>query len=113
VFDCSERKLDDEGRKRPWIDRKRDHLDALEKAGESSRAVFLADKLHNLVSIACDLQDGVSVWSHFHAERDQVLWYYRTAIACFGSGDDRLDTLGGVCREALLAVESLDVTGET
>src|SRR3954463_14099033 len=34
VHSCSEVKYDDSGRKRPWIDRKRDHLAAL--VGEST-----------------------------------------------------------------------------
>src|SRR5262249_39032357 len=44
VRHCSEAKTDAEGRKRPWIDRKRDHLAALAGASSSARAVILADK---------------------------------------------------------------------
>src|SRR5947209_7912788 len=50
VRHCSEIKADAQGRKRPWIDRKRDHLEALAGAPAAARAVVLADKLHNLVS---------------------------------------------------------------
>ena len=60
--------------------------------------MILADKLHNLLSIACDLRDGRPVWSLFHADRDQVLWYYRTVIEPFGAGDPRLETLAAECR---------------
>jgi (p)ppGpp synthase/HD superfamily hydrolase len=104
---CSEVKLDDQGRKRPWIDRKRDHLAALADAPTAARAVILADKLHNLVSIACDLRDGRPVWSQFNAERDQVLWYYRASIDAAGRGDLKLDALAAECRRALDEVESL------
>ena len=55
---CSEIKLDAQGRKRPWIDRKRDHLAALGQAPVAARAVMLADKLHNLSSIVVDLDAG-------------------------------------------------------
>src|SRR5207253_1805696 len=48
VHHCSEIKTDDQGRKRPWIDRKRDHLEALASAPLAARAILLADKLHNL-----------------------------------------------------------------
>ncbi len=65
VAACSEQKEDDQGRKRPWIDRKTDHLAVLEAAPVTARAVALADKLHNLTSILVDLQDGRDVWSVF------------------------------------------------
>src|SRR5262245_39145070 len=51
VCHSSEIKTDAAGRKRPWIDRKRDHLEALRQAPVEARAVVLADKLHNLISI--------------------------------------------------------------
>ncbi len=78
VRHSSEIKTDAQGRKRPWIDRKRDHLDALAGAPVAARAVVLADKLHNLISIELDLCEGRPVWATFHADRAQVLSYYRT-----------------------------------
>jgi (p)ppGpp synthase/HD superfamily hydrolase len=108
VRHCSEIKTDAEGRKRPWIDRKRDHLDALAQAPVAARAVILADKLHNLLSIELDLREGRPIWAGFHTERAQVLWYYRTAIDRLGSGDPRLETLARRCRDVLKAVEAVD-----
>ena len=58
VDSCSEVKTDAQGIKRPWIDRKRDHLAALLEAPVEARAVMLADKLHNLISIEVDLGQG-------------------------------------------------------
>jgi guanosine-3',5'-bis(diphosphate) 3'-pyrophosphohydrolase len=110
VDHTSEVKRDAEGRKRPWIDRKRDHLAALAGAPAKARAVVLADKLHNLVSIAADLAEGQPVWSLFHAERDQVLWYYRTSIATLAAGeesDPKLAALAAECRRMLAKVEAL------
>jgi (p)ppGpp synthase/HD superfamily hydrolase len=107
VAHCSEVKTDASGRKRPWIDRKRDHLAALSEAPTEARAVVLADKLHNLLSIACDLRDGLPVWSLFHADRGQVLWYYRTSVATLGTGDPRLEAIAAECRRALDEVEAL------
>jgi len=75
VAACSETKLDGGGEKRPWIDRKRDHLAAIADATEAARAVVLVDKYHNLLSIRLDLDEGRSVWDTFHADRDLMLWY--------------------------------------
>ena len=41
----------------------------LADAPPAARAVILADKLHNLISIEVDLREGRPVWSQFHAER--------------------------------------------
>jgi guanosine-3',5'-bis(diphosphate) 3'-pyrophosphohydrolase len=98
---CSEVKLDGHGNKRPWIDRKRDHLAALADAPVEARGIVLADKLHNLISIELDLRDGRPVWQQFNAERDQVLWYYSTAIDLCGSADPRLEALAVSCRDVL------------
>ncbi len=105
VGHCSEVKTDDRGIKRPWIDRKRDHIAALSGAPLTARAVVLADKLHNLVSIELDLLQGRPVWSQFHAERDQVLWYYHAMIDRCGQDDHRMVQLGEACRQVLSRIE--------
>lgn len=106
VAHCSEVKTDHEGRKRPWIDRKRDHLKALEAAPLEARAIVLADKLHNLISIEIDLDAGRDVWTNFHAGRDQVLWYYEASISVCGTGDPRLEDLAAACQERLAAIKA-------
>jgi guanosine-3',5'-bis(diphosphate) 3'-pyrophosphohydrolase len=103
---CSEVKHDAEGRKRPWIDRKRDHLASLAGVETATRAVMLADKLHNLISIELDLADGRPVWHQFNAERTQVLWYYRAMIDACAGDDPRVEALALVCREALDRIEA-------
>lgn len=103
---CSEVKTDEQGNKRPWIDRKRDHLEALGGAPVAARGVVLADKLHNLLSIVCDLRDGRAVWALFHASRAEVLWYYRMMVERLGVGDPRLEVLAARCREALSQIET-------
>jgi (p)ppGpp synthase/HD superfamily hydrolase len=102
---CSEIKTDEQGRKRPWIDRKRDHLEALAGAPVEVAAVILADKLHNLLSMACDLEEGRPVWSIFNAPRADVLWYYRATVDLVGTGDPRLERLAGRCRQLLDRLE--------
>ena len=106
VRSCSEVKHDAEGRKRPWIDRKRDHLASLAGVNAATRAVILADKLHNLISIELELADGRPVWDQFNAERTQVLWYYRAMIDACAGDDPRIEALAGSCREVLDRIES-------
>ncbi len=65
VRHCSEVKTDELGDKRPWIDRKRDHIAALASAPIEARGIILADKLHNLISIELDLRDERPVWRYF------------------------------------------------
>jgi guanosine-3',5'-bis(diphosphate) 3'-pyrophosphohydrolase len=108
VGHCSEVKADAQGNKRPWIDRKRDHLEALAHAPAEARAVVLADKLHNLISIQLDLEEGRPVWSVFNAGRDQALWYYRSTIEQCGHGDPRLEALAESCRAVLAVLESAE-----
>jgi (p)ppGpp synthase/HD superfamily hydrolase len=98
---CSEIKNDAAGRMRPWIDRKRDHLAALADAPVEARAVILADKIHNLTSIEYDLNLGRDVWRAFHADRDEVLWYYRAILDRCGRDDPRLERLSECCGEIL------------
>ena len=103
----TEVKRDAQGLKRPWVDRKRDHLAALADAPAPARALVLADKLHNLVSRSCDLREGRPVWSLFHADRDQVVAYYRAAVDVCGWGGPQLEALAADCRRVLAEIESL------
>jgi (p)ppGpp synthase/HD superfamily hydrolase len=112
VRHCSEIKTDATGRKRPWIDRKRDHLEALRQAPVEARAVVLADKLHNLISIELDLREGREVWSRFNADRTAVLDYYRRTLEQLGGGDALLLELAECGRQALAAIEAFE-SGKT
>lgn len=108
---CSEVKLDEQGQKRPWIDRKTDHLKAVATARPEARAIFLADKLHNLLSIGADVADGVPIWAKFNAGREQVLWYYRESIQAADRGNDpRITTLADAARVALAEIEKIGKT---
>jgi len=107
VAGCSEVKRDDSGAERTWEDRKRDHLAALRAATEAARAVVLADKLHNLMSIRVDLQEGRPVWSLFRADRGRVLWYYEAVVEACETLDDRSRRLAEACRDELRRVIAL------
>jgi (p)ppGpp synthase/HD superfamily hydrolase len=113
VAACSEIKTDADGRKRPWIDRKRDHLAALDGASVPARGVILADKLHNLVSIALDLREGQPVWSLFNAGRADVIWYYQTTLERIGWGEPKLERLAEHCRQVLAEIEAADEPRQT
>ena len=106
VTECSEVKTDALGNKRPWLDRKSDHLAALRTAPASARAIVLADKLHNLMSIDVDLREGRPVWDEFHAEREQILWYYRSTISVCTTDceDPRLQQIATACRELVARI---------
>ena len=99
-------KTDAQGRKRPWIDRQRNHLAALAGASLAVRAVIPADKLHNLLSIELDLDAGCPVWSLFHADRAQVLWYYHATLEACDGEDPRVHALAIACRDLLARIEA-------
>jgi hypothetical protein len=67
----------------------------------AARAVILADKLHNLISIELDLDEGCPVWSWFNADRSQVLWYYRATLEVCDGEDPRVHALANTCRDVL------------
>jgi (p)ppGpp synthase/HD superfamily hydrolase len=103
---CSERKLDEEGRERPWAVRKREKLDGLARASIDARGVGLADKLHNLRSIEADLGEGEGLWGKFKATPTEVLARYGEAVETWGHGDARLERLAAECRETLRRIEA-------
>lgn len=101
VAALSERKLDDEGAKRAWRDRKLEHIEHIKSASFPARIVVLADKLHNLMSIHYDLQAGEDVWSRFNAPQADVVWYNQAMIDAACQDDERLIPLANACRETL------------
>lgn len=114
VAAVSEEKTDATGSKRPWTDRKRDHLTIVANSPAEARAVALADKLHNLSCIRMDLESGRPAWSIFNASRSEVIAYHREGIERFGVGDVRLQMLASACREVLerISAENPEEAGE-
>ena len=72
-----------------WRLRKQAHLDEMAqhlKTDPAALLVPLADKLANGQAIVNDLHHvGPVVWDRFNAERDDVIWYYTSALALFDS----------------------------
>jgi guanosine-3',5'-bis(diphosphate) 3'-pyrophosphohydrolase len=98
VAALSETKNDSEGRLRPWEDRKAEHLHHIAAAPWNARAIALADKLHNMETMRCDLATGTVSLSAFRAPPDRLLWYYRSMIDAAAQDDARLRLLAEACR---------------
>jgi (p)ppGpp synthase/HD superfamily hydrolase len=98
VAALSETKNDSGGRLRPWEDRKAEHLEHIARAPWYARAIALADKLHNMETLRCDLAAGAVSLSAFRAPPDRLLWYYRSMIEAAAQEDVRLRPLADACR---------------
>jgi (p)ppGpp synthase/HD superfamily hydrolase len=98
----TERKCDENRRKRAWIDRKREHIGHLRRSQESVRAVALADQRQNLTSVLRDWKTGdPSFWNEFNGTPPDYLNYHQTRlIACEGPEACLAPLIEGV-REAL------------
>lgn len=96
VKDMTETKNDAFGYRRPWIDRKRDHLRLLGAASLSTRAISLADQWHNLRSVLSDWTMGDErFWEAFNASAADFLEYHsRKRLAC-DHGEAQLKLLSG------------------
>ena len=72
--------------KPPWRERKERYIAHLQHADDSVLRVALADKLHNARAIVLDYRTlGEELWTRFNASRDDILWYYRSALAVLGT----------------------------
>jgi (p)ppGpp synthase/HD superfamily hydrolase len=106
VAALTERKLDADGRKRSWQERKQEHLDQIAAASVEARAIVLSDKLHNLGTMLYDLEAGDEIWSRFGAAPEKILWYHRSMIEQAAGNDDRLNELAEGCRGLLAQLEA-------
>lgn len=101
----TERKRDPAGQPRSWHDRKREHIEQVAASPWEARAIVLADKLHNLATIAFDLDAGQNVWPRFNAPARQLLDYHRTMVDRAEQGDPRLASLAIECRRLIEQLE--------
>ncbi|MDR6125143.1 (p)ppGpp synthase/HD superfamily hydrolase [Bacillus sp. SLBN-46] len=68
-----------------WENRKKHTIEYLETAPEEIRVVACADKLHNIRSIASDIEQfGDQVWGRFKRGKEQQEWYYTHIIESLG-----------------------------
>jgi (p)ppGpp synthase/HD superfamily hydrolase len=69
-----------------WRPRKEAYLQRLPGEPESVLRVSIADKLHNIRSIAIDVQNnGEAAWQRFNAGRDGQAWLHRSLLAIFAT----------------------------
>ena len=102
----SEKKHDSKGRKRPWAERKAEKLERIAKSSLDCRAVWLADKRHNLETMAFDHMGDTEFWSRFNAPKASLLKSYRDGVEAARHGDPRLEHLADECLQILEQLES-------
>lgn len=101
VGHLTERKLDESGCRRPWEDRKREHLSHIGSSPLAARAITLADKLHNLRTMIFDMDRGEDLSERFNASFERLVWYYASAIEAAAGNDGELADLAAAARRAL------------
>ena len=78
VLALTEPKRDPSGQKLPWRTRKDQYLSQLKSASTMALRVSAADKLHNLSTLAEELErDGEGVWKRFNKGPKETFWFYR------------------------------------
>ena len=66
-----------EDKSKSWKERKQTTIDHLAESGKEVKLVCCADKLSNIRSMYCDLQQvGEVLWKRFNATKEQIHWYY-------------------------------------
>lgn len=100
VGHLTETKFDAQGAKRPWEDRKAEHIAKLRHAPVEACAIALADKLHNLETLLLDLEAGVIRFEDFGADPERLLWYHEQ-VADAASGSARVEPLSDACSAAI------------
>jgi (p)ppGpp synthase/HD superfamily hydrolase len=67
-----------------WKPRKESYLEHLQTAPEANLLVSLADKVHNVRSLAFEYRRvGDDLWQRFSASQEQTMWYYQSLLAIF------------------------------
>jgi (p)ppGpp synthase/HD superfamily hydrolase len=110
VSHCTERKHDQDGRKRPWRDRKEEQLALIERLPLEACAILLADKWHNLFSTRLDIAAGEPAWERFNAPRDEWLAMNRRFVDAVDRrefANPALARLVELCQAELVWLETL------
>jgi (p)ppGpp synthase/HD superfamily hydrolase len=96
-----------EDKSKTWEQRKLAGIEHVTHMSADARTVKAADKLHNLSTLAADLEstsDKSQVWARFKGGRDQTLQLSRALVEALAPRVD--PRLGEALREALKAVEN-------
>lgn len=101
----TEKKLNESGQKRAWIDRKRDHIRHLRHSGKNVRAVALADQRQNLSSVLDDGKLGeTGFWAAFNASPGDYLEYHRRRLAACRGDEPGIRELSSAVAGSIEAV---------
>jgi (p)ppGpp synthase/HD superfamily hydrolase len=90
----------------PWRERKEHYLAHLKEASPMVRRIATADKLHNARCLLMDYRkQGDRLWKRFNAEKEDILWYYRS----MADELSQLDSIGiaGELRRVVAELERL------
>lgn len=67
-----------------WEDRKQKYIQAVKNASVETKAVSIADKIHNLESIIATHQEmGDKIWTKFNRGKDKKLWFEKAMLQAF------------------------------
>lgn len=70
-----------EDKSKHWVERKKEHLNDVKNSCLNVKAIFLADKLANLRSIAQDIDTiKEDTWKKFNSDKQSIGWYYSSAL---------------------------------
>ena len=73
--------------KPPWRERKEQYIAHIQNADSDIRFVSCCDKLHNARATLTDyLAVGDNLWDRFNADKEDILWYYRSLADSFQEG---------------------------
>lgn len=110
----TEKKVDAEGRERPWKLRKQDYVAQLREEPPGAVAISLADKLHNLWTMGQALEagedpfGGASSRTALSAGPEQQQWFHRAVLeASRTARDERLVSLRDRLEEEIERFERL------
>lgn len=88
VAQVSEQKLDDDGKMRPWRDRKEDYLEGVRTGSPEAAAISLADKIHNLWSITQSLEAGEDIFVTLSGDAESQRWFHQAVLNASQQHDD-------------------------
>lgn len=73
-----------EDKKLEWEERKQKYITDVKNAGPATKAVSIADKIHNLESvIETHKTMGPAIWTKFNRGKEQKIWFEREMLKAF------------------------------
>lgn len=116
VFEVTEEKYDEMGKKRTWRERKQGYLDGLTAASMEAIAISVADKLHNIWTINEAIARGIDPfitsehWRGLNAGPEDQHWFYSSVLEVSERYED--ERLVPMRRKLALEIERfVDFTG--